>query len=719
MSRERIKEILRFGAVGIGATALHYGIYYVLLRWLNHNVAYTVGFVVSFVCNYVASSWFTFRVKTSLQRFVGFGMSHLTNYFVQMVLLNLFIFMGLAASVAPLPVYVLAVPINYLLVRTALTRNGNAGDGYVLTLMSVGFAMLWLNLMDAPTLSDDMIYRFIWSSDESQPVQVISGVGDLLRSQCVHYIYNNGRFVVHLLAQAFLVFVPPVVLQVLNTLLFVLLIHLSTQWVVGPVSERDKAMGAAREREKIFVSIVSCFLLFVVFQGFRTAMVWGLGAFNYLWVLVGVLALLLWLRRVDGRHVSAFHLLLAPLALLAGWSHEALSLPVSVTFVAFLFVNRNRCLRMAVTPYMLWFMAGTVLCLLSPGIWSRGAGDISLQGRMLSGVINLVFNLRVFWILAIVLLLLWWRDSRRRADVCTAGEYPEQRIVKQFIIAQGYVFVALAVALAIVLFCGTNLERVGFFVDFMSMLLLCRLLLNSLLLNSSLLNSSQVKCIELSCCVIMVLCYVPACMVRSANSDNWRQAERQMEEAGGEVISVRVPLKGDNVLMDYFRGHYVNSSIDFGFYCSYMAFDSNDINMRCAAKLYGKERLTLLPEDVVQRIEADSTAYTDYELDRSQSLYIWRLARQASGHDKEDVTLRSGTQYDVDGVRFVLRDEDPSQLLPHQRLVAYKGNEYELDDFKYEVVTVCGRQYLVFTRPTTNIFRRIEKIEKNETMKDF
>jgi hypothetical protein len=65
----------------------------------------------------------------------------------------------------------------------------------------------------------------------------------------------------------------------------------------------------------------------------------------------------------------------------------------------------------------------------------------------------------------------------------------------------------------------------------------------------------------------------------------------------------------------------------------------------------------------------------------------------------------------VRSVTFILDEEDTSKLMPHQRLLAYHGDEYELDDFHYEVVKVCRQPYLVFTKPTTNIYRRVGRVK--------
>lgn len=108
---------MRFGVVGVVATALHYGIYWLLHDLMNVNVAYTLGYFISFVFNYVLSARFTFRKKKSVKNGIGFGGAHLFNYLLQICLLNFFIWLGVSKALAPVPVYCIAIPTNFLIVR--------------------------------------------------------------------------------------------------------------------------------------------------------------------------------------------------------------------------------------------------------------------------------------------------------------------------------------------------------------------------------------------------------------------------------------------------------------------------------------------------------------------------------------------------------------------------------------------------------------------------
>ena len=115
-------QLLRFALVGIFATALHYGIYLLLLNILSETIAYSIGYVISFSCNFILTCLFTFRKKASTKRGIGFGLAHLVNYILHVSLLNLFLWMGISNVYAPIPVFCIAIPVNFLLVRFVFNR---------------------------------------------------------------------------------------------------------------------------------------------------------------------------------------------------------------------------------------------------------------------------------------------------------------------------------------------------------------------------------------------------------------------------------------------------------------------------------------------------------------------------------------------------------------------------------------------------------------------
>lgn len=154
-------ESLRFFVVGLGATALHWGIYVGLnalfgLRAPEDaaalSVTYTVGYALSFIANYLVSLKWTFRTQGSVSKGVGFAFSHAVNYGMHLLLLNLFLYLGLgewmaacltetlpalvhlcpilgkADALLPLPVYMVAFPLNFLMVRYFLKRGDAKSD---------------------------------------------------------------------------------------------------------------------------------------------------------------------------------------------------------------------------------------------------------------------------------------------------------------------------------------------------------------------------------------------------------------------------------------------------------------------------------------------------------------------------------------------------------------------------------------------------------------
>ena len=91
-------EVLRFGLVGGSATVIQYLAYWWLLKIISPTPAMTIAYAL------------------------GFALSHAINYVLQMGTLNAAIAMGISKQWAPIPMFAICVPINFLLVRYFLKR---------------------------------------------------------------------------------------------------------------------------------------------------------------------------------------------------------------------------------------------------------------------------------------------------------------------------------------------------------------------------------------------------------------------------------------------------------------------------------------------------------------------------------------------------------------------------------------------------------------------
>jgi putative flippase GtrA len=121
--RERIFELVRFGIVGSVAMSIHYGIYWSLIKITNPTLAYTAGYGISLIFNFLFSTFFTFRTKPDYKKGIRFIFSHGINYLLHIALLQIFLHVGVPKEYAPFPVLFIAVPVNFILVRSALSSK--------------------------------------------------------------------------------------------------------------------------------------------------------------------------------------------------------------------------------------------------------------------------------------------------------------------------------------------------------------------------------------------------------------------------------------------------------------------------------------------------------------------------------------------------------------------------------------------------------------------
>ena len=128
-------EFMRFALVGSCAALIHYVIFLLILYLLKKewnsiglidwqtNFAYSIGYILSLIFNLFLTSIFTFKTNITIPRLCLFMLSHGINYLIHKILLNLYLFLGVVNWLLLPLVLIIAVPINFILVRTSFRHH--------------------------------------------------------------------------------------------------------------------------------------------------------------------------------------------------------------------------------------------------------------------------------------------------------------------------------------------------------------------------------------------------------------------------------------------------------------------------------------------------------------------------------------------------------------------------------------------------------------------
>ena len=121
---KKYRSAVRFVLVGAFGTGLQSGIYYLLLEIFQRqwpemavltSVAFTIGFVMEMICNYFLTSFYTFRIRPNWKNAGGFLFGRAINYVIQLLLLNLLIWLHLSEEWSGILAIALAGVINYFI----------------------------------------------------------------------------------------------------------------------------------------------------------------------------------------------------------------------------------------------------------------------------------------------------------------------------------------------------------------------------------------------------------------------------------------------------------------------------------------------------------------------------------------------------------------------------------------------------------------------------
>lgn len=235
---------------------------------------------------------------------------------------------------------------------------------WILVVASIFGFILLLNAL-TPMIADDYWYSFTLGK---APNTRVSSLSDIIDSQISHYYWWGGRSVVHCIVQ-FLLMLPPLLADILNSIVFLIYIGLIYYLIKG------------RKKHSLSVFLLIFFSVWFLQPSIGDTILWLTGSGNYLWGTVLILFFILPFRFYNGQEQSElknylFAILFLFYGIIAGWTNEnsgGAMIVIGVLFVCFFRIHKWNVPKWAITG-ILGAIIGYFFMILAPGNMVR-AGE--------------------------------------------------------------------------------------------------------------------------------------------------------------------------------------------------------------------------------------------------------------------------------------------------------------------------------------------------------
>lgn len=283
---------------------------------------------------------------------------------------------------------------------------------YIILLLLLTGVFFYLRSVNRELFCDEIMYGYklnatkygeYWTSPATALDGEIKTVSDVLYSQYNHYFYGNGRAISHTIEQLFTGVIGVNAFYFFNTILFLATIIL----FVRKYMQRG-----------YYLPWLLAIIAFLYLFPYPSKLWYSINlAPNYLMPLSMTLLLFYQWDKLKDRCSKSSKIVLcsAPfVGLLAGWSNEAFSVPVSGAFFLYYILNIKKISpRVLLSLIPLWI--GTALVSFSPGVIARFMKSSGKGGSKLIDVIaragDNLLQLKIFWILIIIaiIFIIWNR----------------------------------------------------------------------------------------------------------------------------------------------------------------------------------------------------------------------------------------------------------------------------------------------------------------------
>jgi putative flippase GtrA len=130
-----IRELGRFGVVGVVNVTMYYAIYLVLHLLFPYLVAHVVAYVATIGTSFLLNCYFTYRTRPTLRKFLLFPLTQVAGLIVTSVGVTVLVeWAGMGERIAPVVATALAVPVSFVLSRRIIkgrrSRSTTASDSH-------------------------------------------------------------------------------------------------------------------------------------------------------------------------------------------------------------------------------------------------------------------------------------------------------------------------------------------------------------------------------------------------------------------------------------------------------------------------------------------------------------------------------------------------------------------------------------------------------------
>ena len=524
-------------------------------------------------------------------------------------------------------------------------------NGGLVAIVLAAVAFYVLSLL-SPEFHDDFVYKFMLvdgAIDYSRPVKSLA---DVFRSQVEHYLVANGRSLVHFLVQTFTGLLGKQVFNLLNAIVFALFIYL----LKCNVTRHTRGNG--------FFAVTLSLFLVLLLPLFKDTFLWMTGSVNYLWSAAAVLLFLSIYESkrdllVENNRSVAWML---PLAVLMGWTHEGISLPLAISLLVFNLIDFRRSRHTWGFWLTLAFLIGACITAFAPGnmVRSSAAGESSLSTiglKMLAGF-TVFGQLKLVYLAMLLSLIMWFKNRSLFKDVISRNRH----LLLAMLLSAGIVFVA-----------GFTSARTAFGLELFSLIFALRLIGQwALKFSDKVLNWCG---IVLS--VVLVGFYA---LLMSHTIPTWQETQRliaQIERTEDGIIGTREHDAG--ILSSYVRTMISNDAAK-----NAINYDSQGWPLSIAAT-YHRDSLVFLPQAFFDDLAAHSEKYERLDFNTPFEFYVQRVDDQAA----------------VSEVRMLLSPADFDSFPFFFRPIARRMNRYNTNEViadKWATVKLLGKNYLLIKK---------------------